>query len=230
MPFVEPVRERCPEAAISSRVQRDHGAREGDDDHEDLEGVAQRHPLRSPTRASRRALRNSPAPPAAGAPRRSVPLPVSKQASRSTPSGVARRLRASDAAGGECPHRLGEAGVTRLAIRTPLPCGLDHDWACRSSLRSERRSEVAVNQVPLGLECEHGRVVAHPAPQTQRAQTGLDQHRRGTCDAVCESRRRSVPRARRRESARGGAGCPDRTHRPRDPQRTNASSTASGGR
>ena len=39
-------------------------------------------------------------------------------------------------------------------------------------------SEVAVDQVPVGVEGERGRVVAHPALQAQWAQTGLDEHRR----------------------------------------------------
>ena len=52
------------------------------------------------------------------------------------PSLPGGRARASEVAGGECPHRLGEAGVTRLAVRTPRSsCGLDHGWARGSSLR-----------------------------------------------------------------------------------------------
>jgi hypothetical protein len=38
--------------------------------------------------------------------------------------------------------------------------------------------EVAVDEVSVGLQRERGGVVAHPALQAQRAQPGLDQHRR----------------------------------------------------
>jgi len=53
-------------------------------------------------------------------------------------------------------------------------------WLGPSQLLAEVEpgSEVAVDQVPVGLESERGRVVAHPALQAQRAQSGLDQHRR----------------------------------------------------
>ena len=57
--------------------------------------------------------------------------------------GCGRSLRTSSERlklqAGSARIRLGEAGVTRLAVRTPRPsCGLDHGWARGSSLRRSR--------------------------------------------------------------------------------------------
>jgi hypothetical protein len=66
----------------------------------------------------------------------------------------------------------------------------------------ECESEVAVDQVPVGLERERGRMVAHPALQAKRAQTGLDQHRRtGVTEGVEADAGKSRARGGRDEHA-----------------------------
>lgn len=53
----------------------------------------------------------------------------------------------------------------------------------------ERRAHVAVNQVPVGLECERGRVVTHPALQPQRTHTGLDDSPKPPSESIKRGRR-----------------------------------------